>query len=233
MESLFNKTDCQHCRLASICLPYGLDCIEVNQLEAIVSHKRPLKPEEYLFRQEDAAKSIFIVKSGSFRSVALDSEGVEQTVDFYLPGEVMGLDALQNGSFRSSVVALETAAVCELPMGQLNELCTKIPGLQGQLMRIIGTQIALHQQHIALLGSQSAAAKLEAFLLMLSQRYSALGYSSTDFNLSMNRHDIASFLSMTGETVSRQLTSLKNAGIISIRQREVHINRPDSLRAVA
>ncbi len=145
----------------------------------------------------------------------------------------MGLDALQNGSFCCSVVALETAAVYELPMSRLNDLCAKIPSLQSQLLRIIGTQIAMHRQHIALLGSQSAVARLGAFLLMLSQRYSALGYSSTEFNLSMNRHDIASFLSMTVETVSRQLTNLKNAGIISVKQRGVQINRLDSLKVVS
>jgi CRP/FNR family transcriptional regulator, anaerobic regulatory protein len=233
MEPLFNKADCQHCRLAGICLPCGLACEEVSQLETIVSRRRPLKPEEYLYRQEDHADSIYVVKSGSFRGTMLDSEGVEQTADFYLPGEVMGLDALQKGSFRCSAVALETSAVCELPMTRLNDLCTKIPRLQSQLLHIIGTQISLHQEHVALLGNQSASAKLGAFLLMLSQRYSALGYSSTEFNLSMDRHDIASFLSLTVETVSRQLTKLKDAGIVSVKRRGVQINNMDSLRAVA
>lgn len=233
MEPLFNRADCQHCRLAGVCLPCGLACEEVSQLETIVSRRRPLKPDEYLYRQEDQAQSIYVVKSGSFRSISLDADGAEQTVDFYLPGDVMGLDALQQGNFRCSVVALETAAVCELPMALLNSLCSKIPSLQSQFMRIIGAQITSQHQHIALLGNSSAGAKMGAFLLMLSQRYSALGYSSTEFNLSMDRHDIASFLSLTVETVSRQLTKLKDAGIISIKRRGVQINNLESLRVVS
>jgi CRP/FNR family transcriptional regulator, anaerobic regulatory protein len=233
MEPLYNKADCQHCRLAGVCFPCGLACDEVTQLETIVSRKRPLKPEECLYRQEDQAHSIYIVKSGSFRSMMLDAEGAEQAVDFYLPGEVMGLDALQKGRFSCSVAALETATVCELPLASLYDLCGKIPRLQSQFMHIVGAQIASHHEHIALLGNQSAGAKLGAFLLMLSQRYGALGYSSTEFNLSMDRHDIASFLSLTVETVSRQLTNLKNNGIIAVKRRSIHINSLDSLKAVA
>jgi CRP/FNR family transcriptional regulator, anaerobic regulatory protein len=232
MEAVFNKADCQHCRLAGMCFPCGLACEEVARLETIVSRKRPLKSDEFLYRQEDQANSIYIVKSGSFRSVKLDSEGKEQTVDFYLPGEVMGLDALGTGHFLCSVTALETSAVCELQLSRLSELCAKIPSLQSQLMRIIGTQINAHHDHIALLGTQSASAKLGSFLLMLSQRYGALGYSKTEFNLPMDRQSIASFLSLTVETVSRQLSHLKNTGIISLKRRGIHINSLDSLKAL-
>jgi CRP/FNR family transcriptional regulator, anaerobic regulatory protein len=232
MESYLNNTDCQHCRLAGICLPSGLACEEVTQLESIVSHKRPLKPYEYLYRQEDQANSIYVVKSGSFRSIRLDSEGIEQTVDFYLPGEVMGLDALEKGHFLCSVTALETSAVCELPLHGLNHLCAKIPSLQSRLMRIIGAQISAHHEHIAMLANPSASAKLGAFLMMLSQRYGILGYSKTEFNLPMDRQGIASFLSLTVETVSRQFTYLKNAGIISVKRRGIQINNLDSLKGV-
>jgi CRP/FNR family transcriptional regulator, anaerobic regulatory protein len=232
METNYHKTDCQHCRLSGACFPHGLDCEEINQLDTIVSRKRPLKPDEFLYRQEDKSDSIFIVKSGSFRSIVLDTDGTEQTVDFYLPGEVMGLDALQKGRFRCSVVALETASVCELSLSRLNALCTKIPSLQAQFLRIIGTQIAAHQDRVTLLGNNSAGFKLAAFLLMLSRRYRELGYSSTEFNLPMDRHDIASFLSLTVETVSRQLTNLKNSGIISVQRRGILINSLDSLKSV-
>ena len=209
METNFHNYDCKNCRLAGMCFPCGLGREEVVQLEAIVSHKRPMKPEEFLYRQEDHANSIYIVKSGSFRSLMLDPYGNEQTVDFYLPGEVMGLDALGKGHFLCSVVSLETAAVCELPLHRLNQLCAKLPNLQAQLLRIIGAQITAHQDHIALLGNPSASAKLGTFLLMLSQRYSDLGYSKTEFNLPMDRQGIASFLCLTVETVSRQLTRAK------------------------
>jgi CRP/FNR family transcriptional regulator, anaerobic regulatory protein len=232
MESIFHKVDCVHCRLAELCLPHGLKQEEISQLEAIVKRKRPVKSDEYIFRQENQCQSLFAVKSGSFRSFIANADGSEQTIGFYLPGELMGLDALQNGRFHCSVVALETATVCELPLPRLNELCNKIPNLQNQLMRIIGTQIVSDHDKIVLLGNRSATEKMATFLLMLSQRYYALGFSSTEFNLTMRRHDIANFLGLTIETVSRQLTNLSNNGVITVKQRGVQINNLNSLKAI-
>lgn len=232
MDSIFHKVSCLDCRLAELCLPYGLKQEEIFELEAIVKRKRPIKTDEHLYRQEDQCQSLFAVKSGSFRSFIQNADGGEQTIGFYLPGELMGLDSLQNGRFHCSVVALETASVCELPLPRLNELCNKIPSLQAQLMRIIGTQIVSDHDKIVLLGNRSAREKMATFLLMLSQRYRALGFSSTEFNLTMRRHDIANFLGLTIETVSRQLTELNKNGVITVKQRSIQINRLDTLKTI-
>ncbi len=232
MESIFHRASCLHCRLSTLCLPYGLKQDEINKLETIVQRKRPIKSDELLFRQNEQCHSLFAVKSGSFRSFIADSDGSEQTIGFYLPGELMGLDALKDGNLHCSVIALETASVCELPLSDLNELCTQIPSLQAQLMRIIGSQIVSDHDKIVLLGNRSAQEKMATFLLMLSQRYNALGYSGTEFNLTMRRHDIANFLGLTIETVSRQLGNLSKIGIITVKQRGVHINNLDSLKTI-
>jgi CRP/FNR family transcriptional regulator, anaerobic regulatory protein len=232
MESIFHRASCLHCRLSTLCLPYGLKQEEISKLESIVQRKRPIKSDEFLFRQDEDCHSLYAVKSGSFRSFITDTDGSEQTIGFYLPGELMGLDALKDSLLHCSVVALETASVCELPLPELNELCSQIPGLQAQLMRIIGTQIVSDHDKIVLLGNRSAQEKMATFLLMLSQRYNALGYSGTEFNLTMRRHDIANFLGLTIETVSRQLGNLSKIGIITVKQRGVHINNLDSLKTI-
>jgi CRP/FNR family transcriptional regulator len=231
MELYSHKISCLDCRLAELCLPYGLKREEISQLTTIVKTKRPTRLDEYLYRQGDQSQSLFAVKSGSFRSFISDKDGIEQTIGFYLPGELMGLDALQNGQFTCSVVALETSAVCELPLPRLNELAHKIPGLQAQLLRIIGKEIASDHDKIVL-GHRTAKEKMASFLLMLSRRYHALGFSSTEFILTMPRHDIANFLGLTIETVSRQMTDLIKAGTISVKQREVQINSLDTLKAI-
>jgi CRP/FNR family transcriptional regulator, anaerobic regulatory protein len=232
MKTIAHKVECHNCRLAGTCVANGLNKDEIGQLEAIICHKRPLKPDEYLYRQNDQTDSLFVVRSGSFRSTFLDVDGTEQTDNFYLPGEAMGLDALQKSRSRYSVVALETATVCELPLVRLNALCANIPSLQSQLLRVIGSQIASDHDRIALLGNRSASGKLAAFLLMLSGRYRELGYSATEFNLSMPRHDIADFLSLTMETVSRQLSNLVEKGIINVKRRGIQIKNLDSLKAI-
>lgn len=214
---------CVNCRLADLCLPFGLHYDEIDQLINIIKTKRPLQVDEALYRQGENCNSLYAIKSGSFRSFITNTDGVEQTIGFYLPGELIGWDALQSGINTCTTVALETASVCDLPLTQLNELCSKIPGLQNQLYRILGKEITSDHDKIILLGHRSAKERMATFLLMLSRRYGSLGFSNTEFNLSMRRQDIANFLGITIETVSRQLAELSKEGVISINRRGVQI----------
>jgi len=232
LEITSNKITCPNCKLSDLCLPYGLQQSEVAQLVTIVKNKQPLQAGELLYWQGDACQSLYAIKSGSFRSFITNTDGVEQTIGFYLPGELMGLDSLQHGRFTCSTVALETASVCELPLTHLNELCAQIPSLQTQLMRILGKEIASDHDKIILLGHRSAKEKMATFLLMLSHRYTALGFSSTKFNLTMSRQDIANFLGLTIETVSRQLAFLSQQGVITVKQRGIQIDNLDLLNTI-
>jgi len=226
-----NRVNCPNCKLAYLCLPYGLQPQDITQLSAIVKDKKPLRIGELLYWRGLSCESLYAIKSGSFRCFIADAEGGEQTIGFYLPGELMGLDAYQHGRFNCSAMALETASVCELPLTELHELCARIPGLQQQLMRILGKEIASDHDKI-LLGHRPAKQRMATFLLMLSQRYAALGFSSTLFNLTMSRYDIANFLGLTIETVSRQLGLLGQLGLITVKQRGVRINDIAALRTM-
>lgn len=226
-----HKISCIDCRLAELCLPSELSREEIELLEAIIYTKRPVQLDEYLYMQGDQSQSLFAIKTGSFRSFILTEDGVEQTVGFYLPGEMMGFDSLQYGRHSCTVVAIEISTVCELPLSRIYELARKIPGLQTQLIRIIGKEINSDHEKI-ILGHRTAKEKMASFLLMLSRRYHALGYSSTEFNLTMCRHDIANFLGLTIETVSRQLTDLTKTGVITVKRRSIQINNLESLKVI-
>lgn len=191
-----------------------------------------MQPGELLFWQGQTCKSLYAVKSGSFRCFIADADGSEQNIGFYLPGEFMGLDAFQHGRFTCSTVSLETSTVCELPLAHLYDLCLRTPSLQRQLMWIVGKAIAADHDKI-LLAHRPAKQRMASFLMILSQRYAVLGYSRTHFNLSMSRYDIANFLGMTIETVSRQLGLLGRLGIITVKQRRVRINDLQALRLIA
>lgn len=232
MESSLLKTLCSDCRLSDLCLPHGLQINEVEQLATIIKDKRPLRTDELLYSQDDECRSLYAVKSGSFRSYIVNSEGVQQTIGFYLPSELMGLDALLHGQFCCSVIALETGSVCELPLSRLNELCVEIPSLQHQMTRILSKEIASDHGQILLLGHSSAKERMATFLLMLSRRYGALGFSSTEFNLSMRRQDIANFLGLSNETISRQLTGLSKTGVIIVKQRGIQIIDLNLLKSI-
>jgi len=226
------KTSCLTCRLSDLCLPFGLQIEEVETLEIIIKNKRPLRLGELLFSKNEPCHGLFAIKSGSFRRFVMNTEGVDQTLGFYLPGELIGLDALFDGRYTCSVDALETSSVCELPLTRLNELCAKIPNLQYQLTRILSKEITTNHEQMFLLSNNSAKIKVATFLLMLSKRYGALGYSHTHFNLSMPRQTIASFLGLSNETISRQLTSLCKEKIIVVNQRTIQINDLGLLQAI-
>lgn len=226
------KTTCLTCRLSDLCLPFGLQVGEIEALEIIIKIKRPLQINELLYSKDEICKSLYAVKSGSFRSYIINSEGIEQTIGFYLPGELMGLDALFQGRFSNSVDALETSSVCELPLDRLTELCLQIPNLQHQMTRILSKEITTNHEQMLLLGQSSAKVKVATFLLMLSKRYGSLGYSNTTFNLSMRRNDIANYLSVSHETISRQLTILSKEKVITIKQRTVDIIDLNLLKSI-
>jgi CRP/FNR family transcriptional regulator len=226
------QPSCSNCRISDLCLPYGLHINEVEQLALIIKNKRPLRIDELLYSRDTQCLNLYAVKSGSFRGFITNTEGVEQTIGFYLPGELMGLDALLHGRFSCSVVALETSSVCELPLARLNELCVELPSLQYQMMRILSKEITSDHDQMLLLGRSSAKERMLMFLLMLSKRYGALGFSTTEFNLSMRRQDIANFLGLSNETISRQLTELSKAGVIAVKQRGIRIIDLNLLKSI-
>lgn len=228
----FDLNPCTACKNASTCVTKGLSGNEFQQLTAIIKSKRPLSPEQHLYRQGDVGENLFVVKSGSFRSYLTSADGLEQTLGFYLPGDLIGLDSLNDGTNSCSVVALETSAVCELPKADLLNISHKISNLQSILLQKIGSQIALDHSRITLLAQRSAIEKTANFLYSVSKRYGLLGYSRTSLKLSMARRDIANFLGLTIETLCRQLTILNRMQIININHRQIQIENLEALRTM-
>jgi CRP/FNR family transcriptional regulator, anaerobic regulatory protein len=225
------RVACQLCRLSELCLPRGLDKNEVEMLDSIITRGRPLQRGEYLYRPGDKLTGLFVVRSGSLRSYASAAGGGEQTVGFYLPGELVGLDGLEHDRYTCSAIALETTTVCELPITRLGELCGTLPSLHKQMLRLVGKEVSSDHETLLMLGSQNAEQRLATFLLSLSERFSKRGFSATEFKLSMSRNDIADFLGIAVETVSRQFSSFQRQGIIRVSQRFVQILDPARLRA--
>ena len=146
-------------------------------------------------------------------------------------GEIMGMDAISTDIHNCSAVALEDSEVCELPFGKLEELGRKLPTLQRHLHRIMSSEIVRDQGTMLLLGSMHAEERLAAFLLNLSQRFAARGYSPSAFQLRMTRQEIGNYLGMKLETVSRTLSRFQKAGLISVRNKAVEILDANNLRS--
>jgi len=223
------KVACADCRLTTLCLPRGLDREDMERLDAIVKRGPPLQRGQYLYRQGDPMRGLFAVRAGSVRAYTSAPDGTEQTVGFYLPGELLGFDGVGHERHHCAAVVLETTAVCELPLARLEELCAELPRLKHQLLKLIGKEIASDHELLLLVANRGAEERLASFLLSLSMRFGERGLSRTEFNLSMSRRDIANFLGVTAETVSRQLSILHAQGILSVHQRNVRIHDLDRL----
>jgi len=200
---------CSNCRLNELCLPIALDKTEIHQLDEIVQRNRPLGKGDHLYRQNDPFKSIYAVRSGSFKSYVLGADGRGRVTSFFMPGEIIGMDGIAGNSYLNSTVALEHASVCEIPFSQLEKLSHQLPNLQHHFFAIMGNEIAKDQQIHTLLSSYTAEEKIVSFILSLSSRYSRVSLAPDRFLLHMTRGDIGEYLGLTLETVSRIFTGLQ------------------------
>ena len=224
---------CADCQLQDLCLPIGISRTDVERLDQIVSRKRPLQRGSTLFNQGDQFGALYAIRSGSIKSYTVSDDGREQINAFHLPGEILGLDAISESTHPSAAVALETTSVCELPFDRLHSLAHEIKGLQHQLLRVMSRELNADERFMRILASRNAEERLAGFLLNLASRHGMRGYSSTEFNLSMSRHDIANYLGLAVETVSRLFTRFQQDGLIEAHRKAVKILQREALAEMA
>lgn len=227
------KVACGDCDLYSLCLPVGVDRSELEEVDRIIKRRRPIQRGEQLFATGSPFHSIFAVRSGSIKTFTFTEDGREQVTGFFLPGELVGLDAIGRGIHHTSARALQTTSVCEIPYSEFEAVSQHIPSLARQLLRIMSREMHDDQVLLMLLGKRSADERLAAFLLNLSERYGQRGYSPVEYNLSMSRHDIANYLGLAVETVSRWFSRLQDNGIVAVRARNVRLLDLGRLRVLA
>ena len=225
-----SQVNCGECRLGDLCLPISLLRNDINQLDQIVQRGRPLQKTDAIYYAGEDFKSVFAVRSGSFKIVCISSDGTEQIIGFYLPGEILGMDGIATNKHTNTAIALETSSVCEIPFHRLEELSVKLPNLQRRFFQIMGKEIATDQELISLLSKNSADEKMAFLLLSISQRNNQRGLSATEFYLPMSRSDIGNYLGLTIETVSRVLGRFHKSEIINLDKKHVIINNIDTLK---
>lgn len=225
------QANCKDCSLSGLCLPLSLNMQDMQALDDIVKRGRPLKKGETLFRQGDAFNSVFAIRSGALRTFSVTDAGEEQITGFHLPSELVGLSGMDTETYPVSAQALETTSVCEIPFDRLDELSVLLPQLRRQLMRIMSREIRDDQQMMMLLSKKTADERIATFLINLSARFSARGFSANQFRLPMSRNEIGNYLGLAVETVSRVFTRCQASGLLEAEGKEVRIL--DSIRLCA
>ncbi|KWN95080.1 fumarate/nitrate reduction transcriptional regulator Fnr [Burkholderia ubonensis] len=223
---------CSSCALRNVCMPQSLTPAEFARVDAMICTTRHVKRGEALYRSGDAFHSIYAVRTGSFKTVVMHRDGGEQVTGFQIVGESLGLDGLHAGHHNGDAIALEDSTVCIIPFGQLEQLCHEVRTMQHHVYQMMSGEIVRESGLMLLLGTMTAEQRVAAFLLNLSTRFKARGYSSAEFVLRMTRDEIGGYLGMKLETVSRMLSKFQRKGMLAAQGKQIRIVDADGLASV-
>lgn len=211
---------CSTCAFSAACLSSGFDKSQLRDLHVLVEHVGPFREGEHLFREGDPFTAIAAVRAGTVKTYVTDTQSREQVQGFFLPGEVIGLNAISHARYPSNAVALDSVMLCRFSFPNIAALATRMPGLQQQLFRLLSQDIG---KASLLAGNFSADERMAAFLISLSRRYAARGFSANRFLLTMTRTGIANYLRLVTETVSRVLRRFQDEGLLRVERREIEL----------
>jgi CRP/FNR family transcriptional regulator len=220
-------TQCSACNLRELCLPCGVKDQDMGLFTDVVYTRRRVKRGEYLYHAGDTFDSIYALRSGFLKSSVVIEDGRDQVTGFHMAGEIVGMGGIGTERHTADLVALEDSEVCIIPYARLQE-----PGLQRQLHKAMSRELVRDQGVMMLLGTMRAEERLAAFLLNLSQRFVARGFSASEFHLRMTRDEIGSYIGLSLETVSRLFSRFHEDGLITVQQKHIRILDIPGLKAV-
>ena len=226
------KNSCERCALNGVCVPEGLAGNEREDFTSLIFQHKRLRAGQALFRAGEAFDHLYFVKTGSLKTVVLLDDGREQVTGFHFAGDVLGVDAISSPTHPSEAVAIADTNVCAISFAQLTRLSQRVEHLQGYLHRLLAREVVRDQGLMLLLGRMHADERVATFLVGLSRRFKARGYSPLEFTLPMAREEIGNFLGLTLETVSRCFSRLKSAGVLEVENRRIRIVNLEQLQKV-
>ena len=221
---------CSTCAFSQACMAEGMDKRSLMDLHVLVEHIGPFHAGDHIFRVGDPFEAIAAVRAGTVKTYIIDRDGREHVLGFYLPGEVIGLDAIDGETYPCNAVALDTAMLCRFSFPKIAVLATRLPGLQRHLFRLLSRDIG---RAALLAGDWTADQRMAAFLIGLARRLAARGFSPNRFQLTMARTDIANYLRLAPETVTRVLRRFQKDGLLAVDRRELELLERAKLEELA
>ena len=191
--------------------------------------RRRVASGQPLYRAGSPHLSIYAVRAGFLKSCVPAASGAPRVVRFLLPGDVAGLDGYAVGEHASDAIAMGDCEVCEVPAFRAEILAEFNPGIGAHLRRLIARELMQAQASAISLASLGVHERIGRFLVDLGRRWLERGYSATSFLLPMSRRDIANYLGLTPETLSRALADFQSRTWIRLNGRELEILDPTAL----
>jgi len=225
-----SQLECSACSVHDKCLRADLDAASAQRVDELVTTRIRLHKGDTLYRAGAPFMSLYAIRSGSLKTVLIAEDGRDQVAGYHMLGEVVGLDGVGNNVHECQAVALEDSEVCVLPFNRIEQVARDCAGFQHNVHRYLSREIGRMRSIMLLLGTMRADQRLATFLLDLSERYRARGYSSSEFVLRMTREEIGSYLGLKLETVSRLLSRLQQEGLIQVQGRVVKLLERSALK---
>jgi CRP/FNR family transcriptional regulator len=218
---------CTVCPAAGACVIQGAARQEIERWNAAVETTQSLATAGKTLVEAGApANAIFTVRAGCLKSFTVDADGTERVRGFYLPGDIIGLDALGGDSFPATIVAVTPSQVCRVPAAQVRKLMAESPFLARRILDRTSAELA---HALTMAGDYTAEQRIAAFLLSMRQR---LG-NAAELRLPMTRRDIANYLRLATETVCRVMGRLESQGRIASGSKTVKLVDARALRQLA
>ena len=218
---------CYSCDIKGECLAEQLTIAQDYSYQ-LMKNRRVLLRGEHIFRASDNAEAIYVISRGSVKSYVIMEDGEEHVLSFYLAGDVFGLDGMGADNYVSSTVALETTTICKIPLLNLPDRY-----LGQGFLKLISECLIRDHNLMLMLARKDADGRMASFLVNLSRHFAKLGHSADIFELTMTRQDIANYLGLAIETVSRTLRRFQDSGMLEVTRRKIQIYDFDCLLSIA
>ncbi len=238
--------DCKNCSMKTICQPVetgnqSLDLaasylnkrVSVNSSNTSTNYHARLS-SGVLFNKSEPLTTIYAVCSGAFKLCETTDDGTEKIVGLRYPGELIGEDALFLKKYNYTAIAIGDSSVCEVSVEQMTSCGTLVPELQQNLIHLLSKQSFVRQTNFqAFIGKKSADSLLAAFLINVTERNAAHSGSTSTLNLSISRNDIANFLGLRRETLSRVFAKFQKEELINAEGKIIHLLEKEKLSELA
>ncbi len=224
MKTTARRT-CRHCGFKPRCLPAELDGARLEHFEHRVSRlPRPVRPGQRFPEHSSALQALYAVRVGALKVVLDDVDGSERVVGFHFPGTIIGLTEVGSPAWNGSFIALQDTWLCRIPIDSIEG------AVRRQMLTLVSARLrGGYQQHCSL-ASKDNAQRLATFLIEFSETLKERGLAPDRFHLPMQYKDIANYLGMRHESLSRTLHDFQARALLRREGNHIHIADLDALR---
>ena len=223
--------DCDDCSMNSVCQPVTTAKQSINLSESYLK-KRVAK--KILFQQSTSLTDIYAVTSGAYKLCQYNDDGEENVIGLRFPGELIGEDALYLQKYNYTAIAIGDSSVCKVSVEQMTSCGKLVPEIQLNFIELLSRQSYVRQRNFqAYIGKKSADSLLAAFLLNIIERNADYTGNDDHIELPISRNDVANFLGLRRETLSRVFSKFQKDQLIQIEGKTIQLLEQDKLSKLA